>query len=228
MWAIALWLPLIFVIRGVAGYLNTYLIQLSGVRILEEIRLDYFRKLQSLPLAFFHRLSTGELISRGLNDTNQLQNTLTVIANDLIKQPATLVSAVARGRAPRVPGAGRSSWSSSACSTVPLAVFPIRYVGKKLVSRRDPAPGAGRHDHRPPHREPRRGEGGARLRARAATRSTASPRLTGALVRANMKVVKYAQALTPSIEILSAFGISITFVYAYRDDVHSWGVPRPS
>ena len=33
-WAIALWLPLIFVIRGVAGYLNTYLIQLSGVRIL--------------------------------------------------------------------------------------------------------------------------------------------------------------------------------------------------
>src|ERR1035441_6254343 len=73
LWSIALWLPLIFAIRGVAGYLNTYWIQYAGVRILENIRLDYFRKLQNLPLAFFHRMSTGELISRGLGDTNQLQ-----------------------------------------------------------------------------------------------------------------------------------------------------------
>ena len=36
-----------------------------------------------------------------------------------------------------------------------------------------------------------------------------------------MKVVKYAQMLTPSIEILSAIGISITFAYAYRYNVHS-------
>ena len=36
-----------------------------------------------------------------------------------------------------------------------------------------------------------------------------------------MKVVKYAQMLAPSIEILSAIGISITFVYAYRFNVHS-------
>ncbi|HTQ30523.1 MAG TPA: hypothetical protein VMI53_04880, partial [Opitutaceae bacterium] len=48
-WSIALWLPLIFAIRGAAGYLNTYLIQYAGVRILEDIRLDYFRKLQNLP-----------------------------------------------------------------------------------------------------------------------------------------------------------------------------------
>ena len=44
-WTIAMWLPLVFVIRGIAGYLNTYLIQFAGVRILEEIRTDYFRKL---------------------------------------------------------------------------------------------------------------------------------------------------------------------------------------
>jgi subfamily B ATP-binding cassette protein MsbA len=41
------------------------------------------------------------------------------------------------------------------------------------------------------------------------------------IVRAQMKVVKYAQMLAPSIEILAAFGISITFVYAYRYNVHS-------
>jgi subfamily B ATP-binding cassette protein MsbA len=45
--------------------------------------------------------------------------------------------------------------------------------------------------------------------------------LSRTLVRAQMKVVKYAQALNPSIEILSAIGISATFVYAYRFNVHS-------
>jgi subfamily B ATP-binding cassette protein MsbA len=45
--------------------------------------------------------------------------------------------------------------------------------------------------------------------------------LSRLLVRAQMKVAKYAQALSPSIEILSAIGISITFVYAYNANVHS-------
>jgi ATP-binding cassette, subfamily B, bacterial MsbA len=34
-----------------------------------------------------------------------------------------------------------------------------------------------------------------------------------------MKAVKYAQALTPAIEIISAFGLSLTLVYAYRSGV---------
>ncbi len=35
---LALWLPAVFVVRGVAGYLNSYLIQLCGVRVLEALR----------------------------------------------------------------------------------------------------------------------------------------------------------------------------------------------
>ena len=92
--AAALWLPMIFTIRGLTGYLNTYLIQYAGVRVLEALRLEYFGKLQQLPLAFFGRNTTGDIISRGLGDTNQLQNTLTVVANEIIKQPATLIGAV--------------------------------------------------------------------------------------------------------------------------------------
>ena len=219
LWSIALWLPLIFAIRGVAGYLNTYLIQHAGVRILEDIRLDYFRKLQNLPLAFFHRLSTGELISRGLGDTNQLQSTLTIISNDLIKQPATLVSTLAAVVILAYHEHGL--FLVMVCLlTVPLAVFPIRYVGKKMVSR------------------------AINLQAQAGTitdRFTENlaavkevrafglehyeidrfAKIGALIVRAQMKVVKYAQALAPSIEILSAVGISITFVFAYRYNVHS-------
>ena len=52
---IALWIPIIFIIRGLAGYGNSYLIQLAGVRILERLRFDYFRKLQWLPLSFLQK-----------------------------------------------------------------------------------------------------------------------------------------------------------------------------
>ncbi len=218
-WAIALWLPLVFIIRGIAGYLNSYLIQHSGVRILEQIRLDYFRKLQSLPLAFFHKMSTGELISRGLNDTNQLQNTLTVIANDLIKQPATLVSTVAAVAILAYQEQGLLL-VIVCLLTVPLAVFPIRYVGKKLVSRAIQLQAqAGTITDR--FTENLSGVKEVRAFGLENYEIGRFARLSGSLVKANMKVVKYAQALTPSIEILSAIGISVTFVYAYRYDVHS-------
>jgi len=92
--AIASWLPAIFLIRGVAGFANSYLIQFSGVRVLEAIRFDYFRKLQFLPLSFIQKQTSGDLISRGIADTNQLQYSLTTIANDGMKQPASLIGSV--------------------------------------------------------------------------------------------------------------------------------------
>jgi len=218
-WTIAMWLPLVFAVRGVAGYLNTYLIQYAGVRILEQIRTEYFRKLQSLPLAFFHRLSTGELISRGLNDTNQLQNTLTVISNDLVKQPATLVSTIAAMALLAYQEQGLVL-VLVCLLTVPVAVFPIRYVGKKLVSR---AILLQAQSGTITDRFSENIAGAREVRAFGLERHEIDrfARLSAQLVRANMKVVKYAQMLTPSIEILSAIGISITFAYAYRYNVHS-------
>ncbi|MEY2879345.1 MAG: Lipid export ATP-binding/permease protein MsbA, partial [Verrucomicrobiota bacterium] len=92
---VALWIPFVFTIRGVATYLNTYLVQLVGTRVLEAIRLDFFRKLQVLPLSFFQKNSTGDLLSRGLADANQLQVTLTTVANEIIRSPASLVGSIA-------------------------------------------------------------------------------------------------------------------------------------
>jgi subfamily B ATP-binding cassette protein MsbA len=218
-WAIALWLPLIFLIRGVANYFNSYLIQYAGVRVLEEIRLDYFRKLQRLPLAFFHRLSTGELIARGLGDTNQLQNTLTVIANDLIKQPATLLSTLTAVAVLAYDEQGMVL-VLVCLLTVPLAILPIRYVGKKMVSRAIHFQAqAGTITDR--FTENLAGVKEVRAFGLEQYEIGRFAVLSRQLVLAQMKVVKYAQALNPSIEILSAFGISATFVFAYHANVRS-------
>src|SRR5471032_2716858 len=131
---VALWLPAVFVVRGVAGYLNSYLIQLCGVRVLEALRLDFFRKLQVLPLSFLQRQTTGDLISRGLADTNQLQSSLTAVANDGIKQPATLIGALVTVAWITYHQRG-SALMIASLVIVPLCVFPVRYIGKKLVKR---------------------------------------------------------------------------------------------
>lgn len=217
--AVALWLPAVFALRAVAGYLNSYWMQLAGVRVLEAIRLDFFRKLQALPLSFYHRNSTGDLIARGLGDTNQLQNTLTTVANDLIKQPATLASALAyiawlAFREQGVP-------LVLAClAVVPLCVFPIRYVGKKLISRTAflQSQAGNITDRFTENLGAVKEVRAFALEEREIKRFAA---VSQVLVRAQMKVAKYAQVLTPSIEVISAAGISITLIYAYHAQV-SW------
>jgi subfamily B ATP-binding cassette protein MsbA len=212
-----MWLPIVVTIRGIAGYLNSYLIQVAGVRILEAIRLDYFRKLQVLPLSFLQKQTTGDLISRGMADTNQLQTTLTTVANDGMKQPATLLFALGYLIWLTAQEKG-SALMVAALAIVPLCVFPVRYVGKKLVKR------AYQMQTQMGSVTNSLSENlGAAKEVRAfgleKRQADAFAMETSALIKVQLKVAKYAQALTPAIEIISAFGIGLVFVVAQRQRV---------
>ncbi|HVT73528.1 MAG TPA: ABC transporter ATP-binding protein [Lacunisphaera sp.] len=210
---IAATFPVLFLLRAVSSFLNSYYVQLTGVRVLESVRLDYFRKLQVLPLSFLQRKATGDLLSRGIADTAQLQTTLTLFASDGVKQPLALVAAL-----------GFLVWQAFATdgaltvlvclAIVPLAVLPVHYVGKKVV-------------HRARQVQDQLGDVSSQLNENlAAAREVRAFGLerretarfaagTSRLVVAQMKVVKYAQALTPVIELISAAGIAATLVFAY-------------
>lgn len=214
---VAAWLPLIFTVRGIAGYFNVFLVQLAGVKVLEKLRLDFFAHLQRLPLSFLQRQSTGDLISRGLADTNQLQTTLTFAANEIIRQPATLLGSV--GFLIWVAFNERGVALVLVClAVVPLCVLPIRFIGKKLVRR------AQQVQHELGSITGRFSENlSASREVRAFGLEDAQVGkfqiISNALVGFQMKVVKYQQALNPAIEIISAIGISITLIYAYRAHV---------
>src|SRR4051812_22309760 len=202
--------PMLFLLRGVCSYLNSYYVQLTGVRVLESVRLDYFRKLQLLPLSFIQRESSGDLLSRGIADSAQLQSTLTLIANDGVKQPMALAGAL-----------GFLIWQAYATdgaatvlvclAIVPLTVLPVHYVGKKVV-------------HRARQVQDQLGDVSAQLNENLAAarevrafgleaRETARfGEATNRLITVQMKVVKYAQALTPTIEFISAIGIAATLI----------------
>ena len=211
---IALWLPAVFLVRGIAGYFNTYIIQLVGTRVLENIRLDFFRKLQVLPLSFFQKNATGDLLSRGLADANQLQFTLTTAANEIIKSPATLLGAIVLVSYKAYHAEG-VVLVLVALAVVPACVLPIRYVGKKLIRRAGQiqAELGAVTDRMSENLSAAKEVRAFRLEEREVGRFSAASR---ALIRAQMKFFKYEKALTPLIEIISAFGISFSLLYFYK------------
>jgi subfamily B ATP-binding cassette protein MsbA len=210
-------IPLLFLLRAVSGYLNSYYVALTGTRVLEAIRLEYFRKLQTLPLSFVQNRRTGDLISRGLADTAQLQATLTVLANDGVKQPMALVGALGFlvWQAFTTEGVGLVLLG---VATVPMLVLPIRYVGRKIVKRAEhmQAQLGGVTSHFTENLAAAREVRAFSLEERETARFSTA---TNALVVAQMRIVKYAQSLTPAIEFLSAIGITATMVFAYGGGV---------
>jgi subfamily B ATP-binding cassette protein MsbA len=206
--------PAVFLVRGLTGYLNTYLVSLCGVRVLEQLRVDFFRKLQVLPLAFFSRQSSGDLISRGLADTNQLQFTLTNVANEIFKQPATLLFSL--GYLIWLAGKNQDVLLVLVClASVPISIFPIRYAGKHILRRaRQLQAQLGTVTERFSENL------GAAKEIRAfGLEEREIGRFSQAvqsLFSIQMKVVKYSSFLTPTIEFISSLGIAVTLVYAYH------------
>ena len=214
---IAACVPLVFLLRAVSGYLNSYYVQLTGVRVLEAVRLDYFRQLQFLPLSFLQRKASGDLISRGLADTAQLQFTLSLMANDGVKQPKALLGALSFlvWQALSTDGA---LLVLVCLAVVPLTVLPVHYVGKKIIRRAQQMQSqlGDVSTHFVENLSAAREVRAFGLEERELARFG---RATSGLVTAQMKIVKYAQALTPAIEILSAIGIAATLIFASTHNV---------
>jgi ATP-binding cassette, subfamily B, bacterial MsbA len=127
-------LPLVFVLRGVGAYLNRYWINKAGFMVLDGIRQEVFARLQDLPVAFYHKHKSGDLVARVLSDSEQLKNVVVNTSSDIIKQPLTLVSSV--GYLVYLSITDRSAlFALVAILSVPLCIFPIRIAAKQLIKR---------------------------------------------------------------------------------------------
>jgi len=87
-------LPLVFILRGLFGYLNVYCLQWAAVRAITDMRVRLFAHLQNLSVGFFSRSNTGDLMSRINSDTMSLQNTITGTLAVIVKDPVTVVGTV--------------------------------------------------------------------------------------------------------------------------------------
>ncbi len=94
LWAAALMVPLIMFMRGIATYVNSYLLTRAGMVMLNRLRADLYARLQWLSFSFHDRHSRGDLMTTVLQYTQGLQQLLITVMNDVVIQPLTLVAAV--------------------------------------------------------------------------------------------------------------------------------------
>src|SRR5205807_9428308 len=130
-----------------------------------------------------------------------------------IKQPATLVSALIAIAIFAFTSQG--VWLALVClAAVPLTVFPVRFVGRKVIKRaaQMQAQLGSVTGHFSENLSAAREVRAFGLEEHETNRFAAACR---ALIASQMKIVKYAQALTPAIEVISAAGIAVTLIYAY-------------
>jgi len=127
-------LPGVMFLRMVGSVGNGYYMTYSGISVVQAIQIDMFKKVQALPLAFFHNYKTGELNAGVMGYPNQIKSVIVDTSNDLVKQPLTLMSAVGF--------LVYKSFTSESffiaiigVMSVPFVVFVIRRVGVYLAKR---------------------------------------------------------------------------------------------
>ncbi len=84
------WLPLaivgLFVVRGIFNFINEYCTSYLSSHLVQQMREQMFGKLMKLPSSYFSSNASGRVMSRVLNDANQIAdagfNVVTVLAKD--------------------------------------------------------------------------------------------------------------------------------------------------
>lgn len=92
---ILLILPMLFIIRMLAEYSNNYIMNYIGQRVVQGIRKDLFVKICNLPIEFYWRSKSGDILSRVMNDLGNVQNTVQFIPLYGVRDVGTVVFVIA-------------------------------------------------------------------------------------------------------------------------------------
>jgi subfamily B ATP-binding cassette protein MsbA len=201
------WLPLMFLLRAVGGFLSSYLVSYCGYRFLEQIRDETFSKLQYLPLSFFEKRQAGDLLQRMVGDAEIVRSTVGKVAVDLIKQPAVLISALVFLISEAISNEG-TSMVLFAIFSIPLCIFPLRAIAKRLGQKAkslqknagDLSGQISESIQAPMEIRAYNMQEAVKARFRATVKE---------IIRFSMKVTKYRQMISPVVEFVSVVGLTV-------------------
>ncbi len=209
-----LMLPLVFVVSGVCGYISKLLLNYVGLRVLESIRIDVFRRLQYLSLGFHGKQKGGDLISRVMGDTAVMQQVLSKVVFDMVILPGALLGSIATIVYLCLDDSSVLSMLIG-LMTVPICVFPIRSFAKKLSKKASLMMG-------------KQGDMSATVSENLASQPIVRAYLmeedqvgklkedTSKFLQFNMGVLKYRYLISPSVEIVSAVGVGIAIYFGAK------------
>ncbi|MGB2560788.1 MAG: ABC transporter ATP-binding protein [Akkermansiaceae bacterium] len=208
-------LPIVFLVRGVFGYINIYLTNWVGLKVLEAIRLQVFDRLQRLSLSFHQRHKDGDILTRVMGDTAQLQTVIVRVSNDLVVQPFTLLSAVGYLVYAAVTDS-KVFFILIALLSLPACIIPIRVFGKKLY-RKARFLQAKTGDMTAAVAENLACQQEVRAYNMQDQQVSWVESLSQQFLRFQMGVIKYRYLISPAVEIVAATGISFAIYYGARN-----------
>lgn len=87
-------LPALFVLRMIVEYVNGYLMSWIGQRVVQKVREDLFDHIHRLSLEFYWRKRSSDVMSRVINDLNNVQSTVQFIPLYGIRDVLTVTACV--------------------------------------------------------------------------------------------------------------------------------------
>ena len=196
----------VFIIRGMAFYGQSYLMNYVGQRVIIDIRKAVFEKLQRLSLDFYDRNKTGTIMSYVTNDVGALQSAMVENVVEMVTESVILIASIVMMI--------YLDWRLFLVtfSTFPVVLLFIDQFGKRIR------------------------KSGSRIQEAAADitsvlqETVSSARVIKSFVRedyeinrfekeniknfrANMKYAQLSATLTPTIEFVAAVGVTIILWY---------------
>ena len=196
----------VFIIRGMAFYGQSYLMNYVGQRVIIDIRKAVFEKLQRLSLDFYDKNKTGTIMSYVTNDVGALQSAMVENVVEMVTESVILIASIVMMI--------YLDWRLFLVtfSTFPVVLLFIDQFGKRIR------------------------KSGSRIQEAAADitsvlqETVSSARVVKSFVRedyeiarfekeniknfrANMKYAQLSATLTPTIEFVAAVGVTIILWY---------------
>ncbi len=216
------WMPiglvLLFVLRSVGDFVQTYFMGLVSRRVVSELRQQVFDRVIALPLAFFDRSSAGALLSELTYNTEQVGQAATDSIMVLVSTSLTVIWLL-----------GLLFWFNWKLALLALALAPLVAWLVTQVNRRF-------------RRYSRRIQDSMGDVTRVAKEGFEAPRLIKVYNaerhlgeqfhavnehnrRSNMRLILTRALASPIIQIITALGASVVLSYALAEAVHGQMTP---
>jgi len=82
-------------LRAISGFCSVFAMRWVARRVVEDLRLDAFRKLMTLPIGFFDANSAGVVTSKLTYDTEQMSKAATSVAVTIVRDSLSIIGMVA-------------------------------------------------------------------------------------------------------------------------------------
>lgn len=116
---------IVIALRGVAAFLSSYCMAWVGNHVVMKLQRQLFAQLMALPISFFDKTNTGELLSKITYDASQVSNAASNALVKIFREGATVIGLVAL-----------MFYQSWQLSLVFFVIAPIVGIAISIVSKR--------------------------------------------------------------------------------------------